>query len=146
MLGHELCGIEGRLSLRAIALHGIYESNFIIIIINNKGRHATLVSTPQGDHPSLLFGGGKRGDEVTRCPRSPEGRENIRMRWCVGFTLPDTAGRIPPEGGVKTPKKFASGSRLNTREVEAVAAALKSLKSPPPAHIWMRGSWWCQTC
>jgi hypothetical protein len=30
-----LC-IQIRLSLRAIALHGIYESNFIIIIIDNK--------------------------------------------------------------------------------------------------------------
>ena len=29
MMGHKL-------SLRAIALHGIYESNFIIIVIDNK--------------------------------------------------------------------------------------------------------------
>ena len=56
-------------------------------------------------------------------------------------------GKNTPEGGVKMPKKFTSGSRLNTREVEAMAAALKPLKSPAPARIWMRGRWWwCQTC
>ena len=56
-------------------------------------------------------------------------------------------GKNTPEGGVKTPKKFTSGSRLNTREVEAMAAALKPLKSPAPARIWMRGRrWWWVTC
>ena len=46
-------------------------------------------------------------------------------------------GKNTPEGGVKTPKKFTSGSHLNTREMEAMAAALKPLKSPALAHIWM---------
>ena len=38
--------------------------------------------------------------------------------------------------------KSTSGSCLNAREVEAAAAALKLLKSPPLARIWMRGKWW----
>ena len=38
--------------------------------------------------------------------------------------------------------KSTSGSRLNAREVKAAAAALKLLKSPPLARVWMRGKWW----
>jgi hypothetical protein len=56
----------------------------------------------------------------------------------------DAAGRIPSKGGggVKMPKKSTSGPRLDAREVEAVAVALKPLKGPPPARIWTRGRWW----
>jgi hypothetical protein len=57
----------------------------------------------------------------------------------------DAAGRIPSKGGggVKMPKKSTSSSRLDAREVEAVAVALKSSKGPPPlARIWTQGRWW----
>ena len=77
----------------------------------------------------------------------------------------DATGRIPSKGGggvkmihlqlafgsegggsggssVETTEKSTSGSRLDAREVEAVAVALKPLKSPPLARIWMQGRWW----
>ena len=59
-------------------------------------------------------------------PGAPKGREIFERGgvW-VSYRLVvvDTAERIPPEG-VKTPKKSSSGSHLDTKEVEAVAAAL----------------------
>jgi hypothetical protein len=82
--------------------------------------------------PHCYWGGSKQGGEVTRRPRSPEEQEKHSNAEYGG-------------GGVKMPKKSTSGSRLDAREVEAVAMALKSLKGPPPARIWTRGRWW-QTC
>jgi hypothetical protein len=94
--------------------------------------------------PHCYWGGGEQGGEVTHRPRSPEEQEKHSNAAVCGFhTAPSSL--MPREeygrGGVKMPKKSTSGSRLDAREVEAVAVALKSLKGPPPARIWTRGRW-----
>ena len=94
--------------------------------------------------PLIVIGGGKQGGEVTRRPRRPEEQEKHSNTAVRGFhTAPSSLmpqEEYPPrEVGVS---KSTSGSRLDAREVEAVAVALKPLKSPPPACIWTQGRWW----
>ena len=82
--------------------------------------------------------------KLNAAPGAPE------TRWRAGKTFDrsavwvshrpvvvDATGRISSEegGGVKMPKKITSGSRLDAREVEVVAVALKPSKGPPPDRI-----------